>query len=114
MGLFTEGMKKIEAKLLGFKEQEEAEYAPELRRLEDMMKGKKYDKDLLKHFVMSQHLKKKYGAIKSMGIGLGKEVYDMMPGGSGFDFKDLGADFAANVGMSSDTAYNSGMLTRGQ
>lgn len=50
--------------------------------------------DLLQHFVVSAALTAARGAKAAEAAGILKELLDAQPGGSGFSFADLAADFA--------------------
>ncbi len=50
--------------------------------------------DLAQHFVVSMGLTAVLGEKKAEAAGVMKELLDAMPGGSGFSFADLAADFA--------------------
>tara|TARA_R110000868_G_scaffold16140_4_gene73104 strand:+ start:2351 stop:2767 length:417 start_codon:yes stop_codon:yes gene_type:complete len=76
--------------------------------------------DLVKHFAASGLMTKILGPVKSLQIGLLKEIIDgtgkKLGGGTkgrtaGFSVDDLGADFVGAIGMSADTAYNKGMFS---
>ena len=107
MGLFSDWV-----------EQQEQDYLPALRIAERNMRGTKYDKDLLQHYIMSKHLRDKYGVLPAATLGLGKEIVDELKdlspwhSGTGFNMKDLSADMSGVLGTSLLDAYRSGMLTR--
>ena len=97
---------------------QEKAYLPSLKEAERRMRGTKYDKDLLQHYVMSNYLRDKYGVLPAATLGLGKELVDELKdispwhSGSGFNMKDLSADMSGLLGTPLLEAYRTGMLTR--
>lgn len=75
--------------------------------------------DLVKHFVASGLMSQILGPVKSLQVGLLKEIIDgtgKKIGGptkgkdAGFSVDDLGADWAGATGMSAEKAYKKGLF----
>jgi hypothetical protein len=69
--------------------------------------------DLVKHFVASGLMSQILGPVKSLQVGLLKEIMDgtgKKRSDAGFSVDDLGADWAGATGMSAEKAYKKGLF----
>ena len=69
--------------------------------------------DLVKHFVASGLMSQILGPVKSLQVGLLKEIMDgtgKKRSDAGFSVDDLGADWAGSTGMSAEKAYKKGFF----
>jgi hypothetical protein len=69
--------------------------------------------DLVKHFVASGLMSQILGPVKSLQVGLLKEILDgtgKKRSDAGFSVDDLGADWAGATGMSAEKAYKKGLF----